>query len=251
MNVFLLVAGAALMAGLLGGRIYYQHWKEKKELEVLRGTRRKFLESQIERLADTYTLEPAYCSVDGFIAVGHAWSMKKLVFLQAAYYDDKDQELAEPTAAVRAIDSRDLISCDILEESFVRTNKTGGKPQTFVRSIDLKVNVLDLRDPVYLITFLLGEVLAGSPAHLEARSAAHRWEGLIRALIHQAGREPDVTTQLAELELLRRQGLLDDAEHKRQKARLLAVQFATEGRTQDWRDLGKAPLREVTGQASG
>ncbi|MFT4625195.1 MAG: hypothetical protein ACI8PZ_003861 [Myxococcota bacterium] len=245
LNVFLLMLGAGGLAGILFGRMYYQQWKEKQELAEIRAGRRQFLEGEFETLSDRYVLEPTFCGADGYCAVGHAWANKSLVFVSGVYYDEQDEELETPRATVRAVDAQDLIGCVVLEDTFVRTNKTGGKPQTYVRSLDLKINVADTREPVYILTFLLGEVLTGSAAHREARDALHQWEGIIKALIHNAARAPDVAEKLAELDLLVRQGVLADEDFKRQKARLLASQFVAEGRTRDWASAGAPQLREV------
>jgi hypothetical protein len=227
--------------------MYYKTWKEKQELGDLRTRRRLFLKEQFKALEGRYVLDPTFAGVDGFSAIGHAWANKTVVFVSGVFYDDNDEDLAKPRATIRAVDAQDLIGCELLEDTFVRTNKTGGKPQTYVRSLDLKVNVADTREPVHVLTFLLGEVLSGSPDHREARDAIHKWEGIIKALVHNASREPDVAEKISELDLLVRQGVLDEEEFKRQKARLLAAQFVTEGRTQDWERSGVPRLREVAG----
>ncbi len=244
-NMILVMAGAGGLAALMFGRMYYRNWKEKQELEEVRAERRKHLQSQLESMSDRFVFEPTFIGIDGFSAVGHAWANKTIVFISGEYYDDNDEVLEKPRMAVRAVEAHDLIGCEVMEDTFVKTNKTGGKPQTYVRSLDLKINVADTRDPVHVLTFLLGETTHGSPQHREARDALHKWEGIVKALVHNAQKEPEVAEKLAELDLLVRQGVLDEQDFKRQKARLLASQFMSEGRKQNWERAGVPRLREV------
>lgn len=261
-NIFVFI-GAGGLAALMVGRMFYRNWKEKKEAEEKFASRRQFTMGKLVDMGEQLDLEPTFVARNGHFAVGHAWSQKKLIFIAATFPSEDDDKAegaksekntksaqvappASPTAVVTAVDARDLICCEVLEDLFIKTNKTGGKGVAYVRSMDLKINVADPKAPVYILCFLESQVKVGSPEHVEARKTLHLWEGIIKALVHQAGREPDVAEKIAELDLLARQGVVSEEEYKRQKARLLASQFLASGRTQDWTSkLVGGQLREV------
>jgi hypothetical protein len=244
-----LIVACLILGGVMVANSLYKQRTQREALLALRDKRRDILAGEVEELGETMVLEPSFSGVDGFSAIAHAWADSKLVIIEGAWYDEKNQELQEPVVITRTIGYQDIIACEIWQDSFVRTNKTGGKPKNFVRAVELKVNIADTNDPVHIITFLLKEAESGSFEHDEAHRLAQQWEGIIKAVIHKAAHEPDVAHKLTELDLLFRQGVLTEPEYKAQKAKLLAKQFLSEGRVADWsglKDPGK--LREV-GQA--
>ena len=160
----LIVGVAAVLALIMMVRMYLQQQAEQKLRDESFSQQQDFILSQLERVARRVTLDPVYVSADGFTALGLAWAQKKLVLVSSTFHDDQGEKLAKPRISIRAVDARDLIGSTILRESYVKTNKTGGKRKEICRVLDLKINVSDPQDPVHIVRFLGDEQLVTSVA---------------------------------------------------------------------------------------
>ena len=225
----LIVVLAAVLALIMGARLYLQRQAEQKVRDDEFGQQQDFMLSQLERVARRVALDPKYASADGFTALGLAWSQKKLVLVSSTFHDENGEKLPKPRVSIRAVDARDLIGATILRESYVKTNKTGGKRKEICRVLDLKINVSDPQDPVHMVRFLADEKAVTSVEYVEAFEEIHRWEAVITAMVVQAATEPEVAEKLTEIDLLREQGAMTEEEFIRQKAQLLARQFIERG----------------------
>jgi hypothetical protein len=225
----MLLAGCAALALILLGRLYMQKQAEAKLQRERVVHQREFLLSQLDRVSKRVALDPKYASADGFAALGLAWSKKKLVLVGSTFHNDRGEKLPKPRVSIRVVDARDLIGSTILRDSYVKTNKTGGKRKEMCRGLDLKINVADPRDPVHLVRFVSEELPVTSVEYMEAWESIHRWDGVVTAMVYQAVNEPEVAARLTEIDLLRAQGVLSEDEFIRQKAQLLARQFMETG----------------------
>lgn len=244
----LIVAVAAVLALIMGGRLYMKRQAEMKLRDDKYGEQQDFILSQLERVARRVALDPTYASADGFTALGLAWSQKKLVLVSSTFHDDQGEKLPKPRVSIRAVDARDLIGSTILRESYVKTNKTGGKRKEICRVLDLKINVSDPQDPVHIVRFLGDEQPVTSVEYVEAFEEIHRWDGVITAMVVQAATEPEVAEKLTEIDLLREQGVMTEEEFIRQKAQLLARQFVERGTPKEVKsdDPGSPPVTGAT-----
>ncbi len=225
----MLLAGCAALALILVGRLYMQKQAEAKLKKEILVHQQEFLISQLERVSKRVALDPMYASADGYAALGLAWAQKKLVLVGSSFHNDGGDKLPKPRVSIRVVDARDLIGSTILRDSYVKTNKTGGKRKEICRGLDLKINVADPRDPVHLVRFVSEETPVTSVEYLDAWEAIHRWDGVVTAMVYQAVNEPEVAARLTEIDLLRAQGVLSEDEFIRQKAQLLARQFMETG----------------------
>ena len=147
----------------------------------------------------------------------------KLIILSATFHDSAGEDLPSPRLAIRALDARDLISVEIIDDSYRKPGKASAKRLS--QGIYLKINVMDGTSPVVVVRFLGNAAATDAPEYLEAIERVREWEGLILALIHRQAREPSVSDQLRELAELNRLGNISSAEYDLQKERLLTSQF--------------------------
>jgi len=231
------------LALLLVGKIQYSKWVEKKALLKKREVRKSFISEKIAEVGERVAVHPTFVASDGFMGLGVAWDFKKLIVLNATFQDSAGNDLPSPRLAIRALDARDLISVEIIDDSYRKPGSASAKRLS--QGIYLKINVMDGAAPVVVVRFLGDAASTDAPVYLEAIESVREWEGLILALIHRQAREPSVSDQLRELSELNRLGTLSDDEYSAQKERLLTSQFGnlSSGGGE------KPSLREVQGDA--
>jgi hypothetical protein len=122
----------------------------------------------------------------------------RLVILTATWTAKKSGE-ESATFEQRVADASQLVHADVREPFYSERLKNGVGP-IYMEAVELTLFVDDLESPVYTVNFLEDDELAGSPEHMAARTAAMRWEGLVRALQFRASNDRLAKGQLAALQ---------------------------------------------------
>lgn len=211
------------LAAVLVAKIQYGKWVEKQELLKKQELRKVFIAEKLAEVGERVAVRPTFIASDGYMGLGVAWDFKKLIILSATFHDSAGEDLPSPRLAIRALDARDLISVEIIDDSYRKPGKASAKRLS--QGIYLKINVMDGTSPVVVVRFLGNAAATDAPEYLEAIERVREWEGLILALIHRQAREPSVSDQLRELAELNRLGNISSAEYDLQKERLLTSQF--------------------------
>ena len=231
------------LAVVLVAKMQYDKWLAKQEVRKRQELRKVFIGEKLAEVGERVAVRPTFVASDGFMGLGVAWDFKKLIVLSATFQDKAGNDLPSPRLAIRALDARDLISVEIIDDSYRKPGKASAKRLS--QGIYLKINVMDGSAPVIVVRFLGDAAATDAPEYLEAIERVREWEGLILALIHRQAREPSVSDQLRELSELNRLGSISNDEYNTQKERLLTSQFGKLA-------LGTAEqptLREVQGES--
>lgn len=122
----------------------------------------------------------------------------QLVILTATWSSKKGGE-ETPTFEQRVADAAQLVHVDVREPFYSERLKNGVGPM-YMEAVELTVFVDDVESPFYTVNFLEDDELAGSPEHLDARTAATRWEGMLRAHAFRATNQRLAKGQLAALQ---------------------------------------------------
>ena len=143
------------------------------------------------------TLRDRLVDTEGRAAIGLT-DDGQLVVVSAAWAARKSGE-ETVSFAHRTVDASLLVHVDVREPFYSERLKNGVGP-IYMEAVELTLFVDDLESPVYTVNFLEDDELAGSPEHMAARTAAMRWEGLVRALQFRASNDRLAKGQLAALQ---------------------------------------------------
>lgn len=221
------------IAGILVRRAILDRREKRRRLAEY-AERRGKLEDHFATMVSPESVLPGYRGETG-IAID--WQVGQLLVAHLGVLSRKEPaELAEkgtPPEPVthaapelryhtRRIAASDLIRFTIVEDRYLKTNKTGGKRKQHYRRVELKINVADRFNPVVVVPLFIGDEEADHDKVRSARDMAVHWEGMLQVLLHKVSSGPSVEQQLAELTEKLRRGEVTEADFRRDRARLKA-----------------------------
>ena len=147
------------LAAVLVAKIQYGKWVEKQELLKKQELRKVFIAEKLAEVGERVAVRPTFISSDGYMGLGVAWDFKKLIILSATFHDSAGEDLPSPRLAIRALDARDLISAEIIDDSY---RKPARRAQS-VLARHLLESTPDGTSPVVVVRFLGNAAATDAP----------------------------------------------------------------------------------------
>ena len=224
------IIGFAILAviALIGRRV----WSNRR-------ASRQFVEEQLRHrgeLADymeKLKLDDQLIGCQGASGLAIDWDRSEVVLVIRDRAAEEERDAAAGASktpqpflyASRRISAGDLLRFSVVEDHYLKTNKTGGKRKHRYRRIELKLNIADRFAPVAVVLLFSGDALASGPEVRSALDTALFWEGMLFVLRHRASASPSVDDQLEALQRRKQRGELTESEYKREHARLKAAKI--------------------------
>lgn len=182
MDPMLLVGlGAVVLLALYFGWKYMSAQTEVREEKRRSDERRRRVLSYLEQGDAPVPVARTAVTRNGDAAISLGADGATLVTV-AIQWTVRENGPDQPSFETRVLPASRLLGARVIEHTWVQTNKTGGKPEKRVASVELKLDLDDIDNPCVMLEFLGEDAAWGSELWRAARGQAYHWEGVARCV---------------------------------------------------------------------